>query len=188
MICIKDGYPLIYGADGKVAQFSQAWLHAILQDAARSVECEGWPLVEDVAAAVSAYLRRHHFHPVISLEEFERMMRHTLNSIGYPEMAGVIQMAHPVRQMSLLHGLHDPPLQNEADFYARLQKTIHHCHRQGVQRLDLSDLSACEDILRSINQAFPWYEPSGARVKIITFVRRQIARLSWPQHLQCSIS
>ena len=188
MICLKDGYPLVYGADGCVASISPAWLRAILIDAAKSADCEGSPLVEDVAAAVCAYLQRHHLHPAISLEELERMIRHTLQSIGYPEMAGVIRLAHPIKQLSLLHCLNDPPLQNEADFFARLQRTIHHCHRQGVQRLDLSDLSACEDMLRSINQAFPWHEPAGMREKIVTFVRRQIARLSWPQHLQCSIS
>ena len=155
MISLKDHYPLITDAVGRVASFNQAWLHASLKDAARSADCESWPLAEDVAAAVSAYLQRHHRYPVISLEEFERMIRHLLHNIGYPELAAAIQMAHPVRQISLLHCAHDPPLQNETDFYLRLQKTIDACHRQGVQRLDLSDLSACEDMLRSVDQAFP---------------------------------
>ena len=188
MISFKDHYPLITDPAGGVASFSQAWLHAILKDAARNADGETWPLVEDVAVAVSAYLQRYHFHPVISLEELARMIRHTLHSVGYPELAEVIQVAHPVRQISLLRCAHDPPLQSEADFYLRLQRTIDHCHRQGVQRLDLSDLSACEDMLRLIDQAFPWHEPAGSREKIVAFVRRQIARLSWPQHLQCSIS
>ena len=188
MISLKDHYPLITDPVGGVASFSQAWLQAILKDAAGNTNGESWPLAEDVAVAISAYLRRYHFHPVISLEEFERMIRHTLNSVGYPELAEAIQVAHPVRQISLLQCADDPPLQSEAEFYLRLQETIDHCHRQGVQRLDLSDLSACEEMLRLIDQAFPWHEPVGTREKIVSFVRRQIARLSWPQHLQCSIS
>ena len=188
MICLKDHCPLISDTEGHVAHFSQAWLRGILKDAAKSADCEGWVLVEDVAAAVLAYLQRHHVRQVISLEEFEGMMRRTLHSIGYPELARSIRVAHPVLHMSLRCCLHDPPLQNEAEFYARLQRTIHHCHQMGIQRLNLCDLSACEEMLRLIDQAFPWHEPAGVRDKIVAFVRRQIARLSWPQHLQCSLS
>ena len=188
MISLKDHYPLIVDTAGCVALFNRAWLRAILEDAATTADCEKWPLVEDVAAAVSTYLQRHHLCPVIRLEEFERMIRRTLQSIGYPELADVIQVVHPVRQISLLHCEDGRPLQDEAEFYLRLQTTINRCHRQGVQRLNLSDLSACEDMLRSIDRVFPWHEPSGRREKIVAVVRRQIARLSWPYHLQCSIS
>ena len=188
MISFKDRYPLIYGADGQAVLFHPAWLRAVLEDAARRADYEGWALVEDVAIAVATYLQRHHLDPAISLEEFERMMRRTLNSIGFSKMAGAMRMAHPVKQISLLRCLHDPPLQSEADFYRRLQKTIDLCHRQGIQRLNLSDLSACEETLRAIHHNFPWHEAPGPREKIVRFVRRQIARLSWPQPLQCSIS
>ena len=144
--------------------------------------------MEDVAVAVSTYLQRHHLDAAISLEDFERMMRRTLNSIGFSKMAGAIRVAHPVRRVSLLECLHDPAVQSEAEFYRRLRTTIDLCHRQGIQRLNLSDLSACEEMLRSLHQNFPWHEAPGTREKIVGFVLRQIACFSWPQHLQCSIS
>ena len=188
MISFKGHYPLIYDADGQAVLFDPAWLRVVLEDAARRADYEGWWLVEDVALAVSAYLQQPHLDPAISLEEFERMMKHTLSNIGFSKMAGEIRMAHPVKQISLLKCLHEPPLKSEAEFYRRLQMTIDLCHRQGVQRLDLSGLSDCEAMLRSIHHGFPWQEVHGTREKIVMFVRRQIARLAWPQQFHCSIS
>ena len=188
MISFKEHYPLIYGTDGHAVFFNPAWLRAVLEDAARRADYEGWSLVEDVAVAVSSYLQLQHRDPAISLEELERMMRRTLSNIGFSKMAGEIRMAHPVKQISLLRCLHESPLPSEAEFYRRLQTTIDLCHQQGIQRLSLSDLADCEAMLRSIHHGFPWHEVYGTREKIVLFVRRQIARLVWPQRFHCSIS
>ena len=188
MILVKGQFPLIHDNAGLIASFHPAWLEASLIEAARKAGWDHWWISKDVATAACLYLQEHRSNTSVSLETFESMMRQALHHIGYPEVAGIFRMQHPVQQFSLLYCLNQPPFRNEKVFFERLQAKIKEYHRLAVQRLDLSDLSACEETLLSADQLFSGQTPGETRNRIVVFVRRQIACLSWAQPMRCSIS
>lgn len=165
----------------------RAWLRQLISRAAERASRQDWRHGDDMAVAITTYLKGDCARTPYSVAMFERLVRKTLSDAGYPEIAAAVRIKSPVTRISLAECVTNPPVLNEHEFYDRVRVAIRDCYREGTDRLEFCDLATCIERLNSVEPTFPWYEKPCRLWKIVSFVRRELGRHKWTGSFQCLV-
>ena len=93
--------PLLRVGHHEVANYEAGWLERIIAQAAQAAGHEGWWPAGDVARGIITYLRDRFEANAITLQELFVRIGHTLQNIGFPEIAKAIEAEPPPIELCL---------------------------------------------------------------------------------------
>ncbi|NJK90979.1 MAG: hypothetical protein HC904_03565 [Blastochloris sp.] len=95
MIALPQDLPLVEWNKRRNVPLSEGWLAESIQTSASKVGMEQWHWTEDVAKAISYYLQCEFGGTLITPEQLQVLIKKSLRSIGYPEIAKRLTLVAP---------------------------------------------------------------------------------------------
>ena len=141
MICLASHMPLLRIGHHDVSHYEEGWLERVLRQAAHQAGHEGWWPAGDVARGVWQFLSERFDGNIITLQELFQKVHHTLQTIGFPEIANQVQAEPPPMELCLLE------LAREADgleiaFFRTLAHDLGELREIGTTRIEVTNLRA----------------------------------------------
>jgi hypothetical protein len=102
MISLPSRLPLLCVGEEHVPNYEAAWIEDCLRRAAADAGHEAWWPAADVARGIVHFLRERFQQNIITLQDLFQRIDRTLKTIGYPEIAEVMQVESPPLTIDLL--------------------------------------------------------------------------------------
>ena len=172
MIALKDGFPLVEFAGGRVVAFERDWMIASLRRAAHKAGYPQWWLAEHVTESIATYLRLRFEDNVVALPRLAKAVQSILQVIGYAEVASHFEASPPPVKISLVEIARDAGSGYELAFFEILGRSLQAMLTANATRFELFGLERCVKQLRS--KKIWGRDCDSLRAEIVTFVREQI--------------
>ncbi len=175
MIGLPQRLPHVIWKNRRLVPLSESWLAESIYQSAAHVGCNNWQLAEHVAHAVAAYLESNCGAPALSVRSLEAIVRKSLVSVGYPEVADASHLVAPRVSIFL------PEIARRAEgcalvFFPDLKARILEAFQLQVRGIRLTGLRDCSKILMARRR---WRERSRRMgEEIIDFSRTVLTQVS----------
>lgn len=186
MIALSNGLPVVKFSDGTARHFQRTWLHRSLLQSAKRAGYENWWLAEHVSSSVLNYFAAEYQSVTISSHHLDKMIRSTLESIGFADIATVFESCPPPARLSLTKVARDAGAGYELFFFGLLKTQLQHILRSSAEQIEIYDLKAC---VKALHGALYWKAScSILRDEIVEFIRTEIQTTSRPTGLNLQLS
>lgn len=176
MIALTQNLPLVEWQHTRNVPLSEGWLAESIQASASTVGVNHWHCTEDVAKAIAYYLEYEFNGTVITPEQLQVLIKKSLQSIGYPEIADALEIVAPRVSIQLFE-MADRS-RHEMIFFNLLHERLNEARAVQVRGIRLAGLKDSVKILENV----PRWQSScdSLRDDIVIFTRNHL--LKWEHH------
>jgi hypothetical protein len=176
MIALPQNLPLVEWNKRRNVPLSEGWLAESIQTSATKAGMNHWHWTEDVAKAITYYLQSEFGGTLITPDQLQLLIKKSLRSIGYPEIAKTLTIVGP-RVSIHLHEMASRS-RHELIFFQLLQERLNEAQSVRVRGVKLEGLRGCVKILGNR----PRWQLSCQTLsdEIVSFTRTHLLR--WEKH------
>ena len=170
MIALPQELPLVNWQNKRDVPLSEGWIAESIDCSALQAGYSEWEWTFDITKALSCYLR-HEFHGcLISPHELQILIKKSLHSIGFPDVADKLRLVAPRVTINLSEMARTAAY--ELMFFHLLQQRLDDATMVGVRGIRLEGL---RDSVKILRQAGRWQENCGMlSTDIVNFVRQKL--------------
>lgn len=176
MIALTQNLPLVEWQHRRNVPLSEGWLAESIQASASTVGVNHWHCTDDVAKAIAYYLQYEFNGTLITPDELQLLIKKSLQSIGYPEIANALEIVAP-RVSIQLHEMADRS-RHEMIFFSLLHERLNEAREVQVRGVRLAGLKDSVKILGNV----PRWQAScdSLRDDIVAFAREHLLKWEHP--------
>ncbi len=176
MIALPQDLPLVRWQNKRNIPLSEGWVAESIDCSAFRAGYEQWEWTPDITQALSFYLRKEFHGCLISSSELQVLIKKTLLSIGYPDVADQLTLVAPRVTISL------PEIARAARFellfFQLLRERLEEASRVVVRGIKLEGLRRC---VKTLQQAGRWQgNCETLSTDIVNFVRQKLSQDGCP--------
>ena len=176
MIALPQELPLVHWQNKRNVPLSEGWLAESIDCSALQAGYSEWEWTIDITKALSCYLRQEFHGCLISPRELQTLIKKSLQSIGFHDVADKLRIVAPRVTINLAEMARAATY--ELMFFHLLQQRLEDAARVGVRGIKLEDLRESVKILQ---QAGRWQENCGMlSTDIVNFVRQKLQQNGGP--------
>ncbi len=185
MVAFKEEFPYLRADSGQLFEFSRAWLHAQITQAADRAGYPSWWLTEHVTESITFYLRLRNDEAVVAISQLNQTVRYVLKVIGYKEIVPHFRPAPPPISISLFEIAEAAGGGYELAFFDLLEKRVAALAATGATSLHFFGL---QPAIKHLRGAKTWTRACDAlRGEVACFIREKLASGTGLAELVCSI-
>ncbi len=169
MISLASGLPLLQLGDQGVSDYSPQWLENSIQQAAAEAGHDKWWFATDIVKSLFLYLKERFQSSVITINELFGKIRHTLEALGFGDIASRLHDQMPPWRISLTKMAFDASQDAyELHFFPRLKQQLDQAGQSGAELIYADGLRDAVKLLCSTNRWKPQCEK--LRGEVLTFI------------------
>ena len=170
MIALPQDLPLVRWQNRRNVPLSEGWLAESIDCSASRAGYNQWEWTPDITKALSYYLRKEFHGCLITPSQLQVLIKKSLLSIGYPDVADELTLVAPRVTIYL------PEIARNACyelmFFHQLRQRLDDASRVVVRGLKLEGLRGCVKILRQTGR---WQDSCDLlNMEIVNFVRSRL--------------
>jgi len=151
MIALPQELPYVYWQNKRNVPLSEGWLAESIDSSACRAGYADWEWTADITKALSCYLRQEFQGCLISPSELQVLIKKSILSIGYPDVAHKLSLVAPRVTIYLPDLAHEYPY--ELLFFPQLEKRLQEVSRVLIRGVRLEGLRPC---VKHLHQAGRW--------------------------------
>jgi hypothetical protein len=176
MIALPQDLPLVEWQKRRNVPLSEGWLAESIQNSAHKAGLNQWHWTEDVAKAISYYLQSEFNGTLITSDQLQVLIKKSLRSIGYPEIAKSLTIVAP-RVSIHLNELASRSC-HELIFFAQLEERLNEARSVHVRGIKLEGLRSC---VKTLGNTPRWRSScQDLSDEIVSYVRSHLKK--WEKH------
>lgn len=167
MIALPQELPLVEWHKRRSVPLSEGWLAESIEISANNAGMPEWHWTADIAKAISYYLRSEFTGSLITPRQLQLLIKRSLVSIGYPELAKTLVIVPPRVNIHLAELARQG--QYELIFFSLLRTRLDEARKLKVKGIRLEGLRECTKV---IQQTRRWQEQCDKLAdEIVAFTR-----------------
>jgi hypothetical protein len=176
MIALPQDLPLVEWQKRRNVPLSEGWLAESIQTSATKAGMDHWYWTDDVAKAISYYLQSEFDGTLITPDQLQILIKKSLRSIGYPEIAKTLTIVGP--RVSIHLNEIASRSNHELIFFGLLQERLDEARTVRVRGIKLEGLRSSVKILENR----PRWQSSCQNLsdEIVSYTRIHLQR--WEKH------
>ena len=147
MVCIAPRLPSVRFGQHESHRYDTAWIEQSIAHAAAQAGHTQWVFANDIARGVIEYLSEKFAAPQISLTDLGDKISCTLETVGFPDIAALLEMPPPPVEVSLATIARDGSPGFELYFFQQLDNEVGQLRRDGVDKIRFTGLRRAVDHL-----------------------------------------
>lgn len=176
MIALPQNLPLVEWQNRRNVPLSEGWLAESIQISADKAGVGTWHGTDDVAKAIIYYLQSEFGGTLITPEQLQGLIKKSLRSIGYPEVARSLKIVAP--RVSIHLNEMAMKSQHEILFFQLLHDHLDEAKSVHVSGVRLEGLRSC---VKTLSNVMRWQGScEELSDEIVMFTRSHM--LKWGRH------
>lgn len=171
MVCITPRLPSVQFGRHQTHRYDTDWIEQSIARAAAEAGHTKWVFANDIARGVIEYLSEKFPAPNISLSDLGNKISNTLETIGFPDIAALLEMAPPPVAISLASIARETGPAFELLFFQNLDNQIKKALADGVDKIRFTGLRHCLHLICPARKNKRGDRHEELQLEIIEFVR-----------------
>lgn len=145
MIAVPDKLPFVHWQKKRSVPLSEGWLAESIEHSASTAGYSEWQWTQDITKAITFYLQKEFSGNLITPHQLTHIMRTSISTIGYPEVAQNATLIAPRVSIYLPDIAHHS--QYEIIFFQKLRERLEEAFHVVVKGVKLEDIKTCVKII-----------------------------------------
>ncbi|MDG2123877.1 MAG: hypothetical protein P8J87_09285 [Verrucomicrobiales bacterium] len=175
MVCIAPRLPTVQFGQHQTHRYDSAWIEQTIARAAADAGHTKWVFANDIARGVIEYLSEKFPSPNISLSELGNKISSTLETIGFPDIAALLEMAPPPLEISLAAIARQCGPAFELLYFQELDNQIHKALEDGVDKIRFTGLHHSLELIAPTTKKQRREQHAELKAEIVIFLRSRLS-------------